>query len=272
MKQIKPTKEVVTLDQMRFDVRQEPLVTQSGILTPSIGIIRVDTNEVIGVVSERYDMVSHKQVIDTVMPEVEKLGNISINKIHSVNNGAKMFMELVVNNYEIEIKRNGHIDTVKPLITLVNSLDGSLRVGFVAGMYRLVCSNGLFIGTKIFEFVKKHISLEVSAIAEKGKFVIDYLVDKVVPSYKRMVETEFVDGRYQILREKLPSRILEKSKIATFEKVKGSDEIKDTRVFHGSEWDAYNNITRHLTHEFTSSFIKQLDHNNALVEAFGIGR
>jgi len=60
-------KHEVKLQDMMFAVRQERLQTITGLPTESFGIVREDTNQVIGEVSDRYTMVSHKQALEQIL-------------------------------------------------------------------------------------------------------------------------------------------------------------------------------------------------------------
>ena len=93
----------------------------------------------------------------TILEDMEKLGwgVVDAQEVQSRTPHTKGFQKhlLVFRNNDIVI--NGEDgDTVFPQILLTNSHDGKNAFTFQAGLFRLICSNGLVVSTQDFENVK----------------------------------------------------------------------------------------------------------------------
>lgn len=93
----------------------------------------------------------------TIMEDMEKLGwgVVDAQEVRSRTPHTKGFQKhlLVFRNNDIVI--NGEDgDTVFPQILLTNSHDGKNAFKFQAGLFRMICSNGLVVSTQDFENVK----------------------------------------------------------------------------------------------------------------------
>ena len=104
-------------------------------------------------VSEKYTHIPTERVID----DMELLGwkPIEAKEVKARKKSTQGFQKhlLVFRNDEVVINgKDG--DTVFPQILMTNSHDGKNAFNFEAGLYRLVCSNGLVIADTRFESVK----------------------------------------------------------------------------------------------------------------------
>jgi len=93
----------------------------------------------------------------TILEDMEKLGwgVVDAQEVRSRTPNTKGFQKhlLVFRNNDIVI--NGEDgDTVFPQILLTNSHDGKNAFTFQAGLFRMICSNGLVVSTQDFENVK----------------------------------------------------------------------------------------------------------------------
>ena len=82
---------------------------------------------------------------------------------------------LVFRNNDVVI--NGEDgDTVFPQILLTNSHDGKNAFTFTAGLFRMVCENGLVVSTKEFENVKiRHMGYDFETLQETIKMMVEKL-------------------------------------------------------------------------------------------------
>ena len=106
-----------------------------------------------GEVSEKYTHIPTERVID----DMETLGwkPIEAKQVKARKKSTRGFQKhlLVFRNNDIVI--NGEDgDTVYPQILLTNSHDGKNSFQFQAGLFRLICANGLVIADEQFEAVK----------------------------------------------------------------------------------------------------------------------
>ena len=100
-----------------------------------------------------------------------------------------LLKHLVVRNDEVVINgKDG--DTVFPQILMTNSHDGKNAFNFEAGLYRLVCSNGLVIADTRFESVKmRHMGYSFDDLQVKIKEMVENL-PLTVESMNKMKATE----------------------------------------------------------------------------------
>ena len=84
-------------------------------------------------------------------------------------------------------------DTVYPQILLTNSHDGKNSFSFQAGLFRMICENGLVIATKEFESMKiRHMGYDFEILQGVIKSMISNL-DLTVESMNKMKETELTE-------------------------------------------------------------------------------
>ena len=84
-------------------------------------------------------------------------------------------------------------DVVYPQILLTNSHDGKNSFSFMAGLFRMICENGLVISTKQFEAMKiRHMGYDFETLQNVIKNMISNL-DLTVESMNKMKETELTE-------------------------------------------------------------------------------
>lgn len=81
-------------------------------------------------------------------------------------------------------------DTVYPQVLLTNSHDGKNSFTFTAGLFRMICENGLVVAdTKFEDFKVKHMGYDFETLQDTIKEIISNL-DLTVESMNKMKETE----------------------------------------------------------------------------------
>jgi hypothetical protein len=141
-------------------------------------------------------------------------------------------------------------DTVMPRILMTNSHDGKNSFKFQAGLYRLVCSNGLVIADAEFATMKiRHMGYDLSEL----KTVISEIVEKLPLTVecmnklkaKEMSEDEKMEFAERALRTRLPE-----SQLSTFTFDNIQDLLKPTRVEDSGNdmWSVYNVIQEKIIH------------------------
>jgi|APSaa5957512576_1039674.scaffolds.fasta_scaffold51033_1 hypothetical protein len=147
-------------------------------------IVREDTNAPISVMSADYRLISNRELLEAALPMIDQYGGV----IPSPNNNADIEVNRVFGNArsqfafdfpQREVKVGN--DIVHPRITLINSYDGTKRVGFRYGAYRLVCSNGLTIGkasTETYMHIGKNTELNnIEEIIKKVFMNMDSMIE-----------------------------------------------------------------------------------------------
>ena len=170
------------------------------------------------------------------------------------NQGYQKHM-VVFGNDDITIEgKDG--DTVMPRILMTNSHDGKNAFQFQAGLYRLVCSNGLVIADAEFANMKiRHMGYDLAEL----KVVIQEIVEKLPLTVecmnrlkqKELSEEEKVEFAKEALRTRLPESQISSY---TFENIQ--DLLEPTRKEdNGNDlWSVYNVIQEKIVHGMFETF------------------
>ena len=115
-------------------------------------IMREDTGQVLSCMTDEYKLVPNQEIIDTALPILKKHKAKLVEAV-SLGDGQKTTWKWIIPGVKIEVSRG---DLINPEIIIKNSYDGSLQIHILSGAFRIVCSNGLIIGTIIDKFNYKH--------------------------------------------------------------------------------------------------------------------
>ncbi len=136
-------------------------------------------------------------------------------------------------------------DNVWPQIIMTNSHDGKNSFTFQAGMYRLVCSNGLVIADQEFGSMKiRHMGYDFDTLRE----TINEMVEKLpltVESMNKFKSTELhLHQKYDLARKALATRfkIQENQKVDQVYKIDLDEFLKPVRKEDAGEdlWSVFN--------------------------------
>lgn len=154
------TKEQV-IQQVRFPVSELSYIngynSDDNIQLPIPGkkaIYRTDTNEILGLVGNKYQILPHSQVVETVFESLDKEKiEYTPTKCKVIGHGEKVFLHLLLP----EVHQIGELgDGIQSEIIIKNSYDGTTSFGLELGGYRLVCKNGMRAWHKDLAVTKKH--------------------------------------------------------------------------------------------------------------------
>ena len=140
-------------------------------------------------VSSKYTHIPTERVID----DMELLGwkPIEAKEVKARKKSTKGFQKhlLIFRNDDVVINgKDG--DTVFPQVLLTNSHDGKNAFTFTAGLFRMICENGLVISTTQFEDVKmRHMGYSFEELQVKIKEMVEKL-PLTVESMNKMQATE----------------------------------------------------------------------------------
>ena len=206
-------------------------------------VVRMDTNKVIGIVSDKYQLLRHGEVIESFNKAFEGMDFVSNFVIK--NNGSRMFARYSFPNNRIEVREG---DFISMQLIVKNSYDGNSSLQIMLGAFRLVCSNGMVLGNRVMNFRQRHIG-EKGEI-DKGKIdgeeiraKVEFMVERftaTLPSLKVMAETNLkdipADELFTRKRFRLPQYLIEKAKV-------NYNEDGDH-----SNWGVYNALTNAISH------------------------
>ena len=140
-------------------------------------------------------------------------------------------------------------DTVFPQILLTNSHDGKNAFTFVAGLFRMICENGLVISTEKFEDVKmRHMGYTFEDLQVKIKDMVARL-PLTVESMNKMKEIEMGEQAALDFAKKALEIRFDKKQVARI-KVDFKDLLNPTRKEDmGSDvWSVFNVVQEKMIH------------------------
>ena len=191
-------------------------------------------------VSKHYTHIPTSKVID----DMELLGwnVVDAKSVKARKNSTKGFQKHLVVFRNNDVVINGEDgDTVFPQVLLTNSHDGKNAFTFTAGLFRMVCENGLVISTSTFEDVKmRHMGYSFEELQVKIKEMVEKL-PLTVESMNKMKETELgqnqaVDFAKKALNTRFTDKELKRIKI-NFEELLTPTRVED----EGNDlWSVFN--------------------------------
>jgi hypothetical protein len=141
-------------------------------------------------------------------------------------------------------------DTVMPRILMTNSHDGKNSFQFQAGLYRLVCSNGLVIADAEFANMKiRHMGYDLAEL----KTVISEIVEKLpltVECMNKLKAKELSEEeKISFAKEALQTRI-SKNQLSTYSAEDILELITPTRKEDEGDdmWNVYNVVQEKIIH------------------------
>ena len=212
-------------------------------IAPSVFTEKADASST----SKHYVHIPTEQVID----DMSSLGwgVVDAKQVKArKNQGYQKHMVVFGNNDLVIEGQDG--DTVMPRILMTNSHDGKNAFQFQAGLYRLVCSNGLVIADAEFANMKiRHMGYDLTELKSvilrslKNFPLTVECMNKL--KTKQLSEEEKMEFAEKALRTRLPE-----SQLSTFTFDNIQDLLKPTRIEDSGDdmWSVYNVIQEKIIH------------------------
>lgn len=161
-------------------------------------------------VSKHYTHIPTSKVID----DMELLGwkVVDAKSVKARKSSTRGFQKHLVVFRNPDVVINGEDgDTVFPQVLLTNSHDGKNAFTFTAGLFRMICENGLVVSTSTFEDVKmRHMGYSFEELQVKIKDMVEKL-PLTVDSMNKMKETEIEENKaVEFAKKALTTRFSEK--------------------------------------------------------------
>ena len=138
-------------------------------------------------------------------------------------------------------------DTVYPQILLTNSHDGKNSFSFQAGLFRMICENGLVISTKQFEAMKiRHMGYDFETLQNVIKNTISNL-DLTVESMNKMKEIELSEEQtLDFAKQLLQTRVAGSQN--TFDGIAIEDVLTPQRKEDKGNglWEVFNRVQENI--------------------------
>lgn len=212
---------------------------------------RIDTNQVVGVVSENYRILQNRDLFSHADDVFGKM-NLTTNKVQYITTRSGAQARAIYTFETVGVKVREKDDLILQL-TVANSFDGSLGASFNIGFMRLVCTNGLLApagrGTNIN---KKHtLAVAESFTENKVKNAIEAF-KRGAEMFKPLFNTRISQGAGNNILGNLAQR-----KVISAKTAKSIHAVWESPTYaQDSErtlWGLYNASTEHLTHDVAPS-------------------
>lgn len=218
-------------------------------------VIRGDNDEVLNIVSNRYQLVSHQDVFSAMSEAIEKVGvpvrNVSI-KTGDGGGSARAIWTL---DRSVKISdgdaNDGLGDTVNWQIVGQNSYNYMSMVGLGLGGLRLVCTNGARAFRLLKQNRKRHVpSLSVPKLITEIMEVLENSA-KVEYEWRRWDGLEYLPPRLNTWLESRQDVISKKAREEVVDYFHTQpNRIRELPRYTG--WEAYNALTWFGTHRVSS--------------------
>jgi len=202
----------VSLTETRFPVVEIPAIyrrddKQLKQHTGHKFIVREDTNEILSCMTDTYRLITNEEVLQEVEPIMK--GSKAVFREASVfGDGARTKWTWYFPHIKVDVADG---DSLNPEINVWNSYDGSLELSFTAGAYRIICSNGLIIGT-IIDMKKNRHSVYNTNITKIGEQIVD-TVNKCntvfAESFQKLIDTPVKPTAVPQIVKQLPQQAVE---------------------------------------------------------------
>jgi predicted heme/steroid binding protein len=199
------------------------------------GIIRTDTNEMIGIVGGRYKVVDHKRSIEQTGEAISRFSpNYSVS--HNVEGGR------VFTKFKLEDLRafdGNQNEQAYIAVNLYNSYDRSISQVVSFSVWRMVCSNGMYGFANEFRERKLHTqSLNIAKMTEHLESSIESYLKKYENFQQQLVGKKIIKA--EILEKTLGERLVKNAR----------DNYRVEKAITGVDdaWTQYNAFTRTITH------------------------
>jgi hypothetical protein len=237
------------VEQLYYPVRQEKLITVSGIKTSAVAMIREDNNEVIGFASDQYKVIpnekAYKPLLEALAVSKEKW---VVRGVEITRGGGRSFLTVDFPNITQQVsKKRGDLVALRG--TFVNSYDRSCMFHVRFGAVRLVCTNGMTSNVAMGRVSQRHMG-DVNGVYKQvqnlGELAEGFAARAKAWAALDAIKVEKEAGRKEIetlgkefgLRDKWIEQAVNKW-----------EAQYDSTMIPASQWGLYNAFTEVLTHQ-----------------------
>ena len=242
-----------SMNDFNFPVEQQPIHDQLGnIIAGHQAVVRTDTDQVLGVHGSRYKIVSHDDVVNSVLDGI-KTADLSDDYEVSVDvleDGRKLRGEILFNNLTVEPAVG---DYVKFRVSFFNSYDASWSFSQQANGLRLWCLNGCTTPDTVARSRYKHTaSINVEGAAAKVINGLEHFKSRK-EVWQDWMQTKLEQPQIENFFKKTVCKTFTRQQSVTKTNEKQLENLlsiwSDERSSLGSnKWALYNCLTYWATH------------------------
>ena len=227
-----------------FPVALEPVFRQRGQsfapVPHRLAVVRTDTGETLAVVSDRYRLVSHQEILDLILKAIEPLDVGPVPRgIYVDRRGARMRAVFKFPALAQEVRAD---DEICPCLKVQNTYDGTSRIAVHIGAFRFVCTNLAVGGGGVFAggFMSVHAGeIPIERVADQLSAYLKGF-DEIVRLYGYWAEAPLDPNAIAEILEALPRKPAEYLQEAM-------SQHRAPTAYH-----AYNAATWFATHQMRS--------------------
>lgn len=226
------------------DIKRLPLFSPHGIQASRYAIVLEPegAHEEVGIVSEDYNLVPNRQVVDAA-ERILTEAHLEAEAGSQLFDGKRFRQRYVLQRATFDVSPG---DTVALTLDVQNSYDGSTRFGIAFQLQRLICSNGMIVDQMLGGFRFRHNSHHGSDFDQEVEQAVERLValsrniHQIAPQFQQMTQRRLsLKGIQQTFRDlDLPKGVL-------------ADVVMELEG--QSVWNCYNAFTHVLTRAQTFS-------------------
>ena len=196
--------------------------------------------------SDKYTHIPTDQVIKDM--ELLGWGVVDAKEVQSRKESTNGFQKHLVVFRNNDVVINGEDgDTVYPQVLLTNSHDGKNSFTFTAGLFRMICENGLVVAdTKFEDFKVKHMGYDFETLQDTIKEIVGNL-DLTVESMNKMKETELNEEQmFNLAKSFLDMRVEGTSNKYTKDAIDAVLEVQRKEDEGNMLWEVFNRVQENI--------------------------
>jgi len=242
---------------LNFDRAELRTITVQGKTEPEeskFAVFNIDQDCVASIVSDRYNLVQHKQVTDAVVDTLTNLNLKTDCKVRESKN--RLFVDLRFTDKRLEVPTPESIRAGQHTkeqneefivgLRVINSYDKTTGISVLPSLVRVACNNGMIVNIGAKRFVKSFTIYHTNKLTEEFSTVVQKLIHDMinsVPKLQALVEQCIGDSIEWNLAKRIVAGLLvgrEKHITQILGKLKTGEKV--------SRWSLYNAITSYATH------------------------
>jgi len=253
--------EMLSTTSLNWKVKKENLLTESGIIVPGkVGIVREDTNQVLSVMGDGYEIFQNHQLMD-LLYQISHHTGLELHKSGLFDDGVLVYLQLKSDDLKLGT------DRVEGFLTGINSFNGATSLAFGNSNVTISCKNTYFKAFRSVDSKIRHTASLQIRVDEILKNIDKLLLEekKDFEKIKRMSETPMTPVMIDLVKKLLfqldnTDRVLsldelstrKQNQIARFD-MDMDIELKDK---FDTAWGVFSGLTRYTTHSASKNEIK----------------
>lgn len=244
---------LLTETKLNWRVRTEGVQTESGIILPNIAVIREDTNKVLGVHSDGYNVYQNEQLLE-LLDRVSGLTGLPIHKGGYFRDGQRVYIQLKSNDLKLGD------DKIEGFITGINSFDGSTSLSFGPSNITISCQNSFFaayrqMDTKVrhtanMEYKIEEICRRIEGTLEEEKQLFKHIERLAEVPFDAVLRERMTKALFDIKKDvKLNDEKLVSTQTRNKIEVLNLDMERELADKGNTMWGLFSGITRYTTHD-----------------------